>query len=287
MGMVKKARGNRNAHPHVAPSSRSPGPGIGNVESVAGNRRKMYGQNFFRSAASAAAFTDQLEFSIGDGHLVEIGPGSGRITAALARRGFPVTAVEIDAHWQEVLAAKNLPGVEVVLSSFLDWEPPARPVAFIGNLPFGSGTQILRRCLEFGPEGMLEAVFLMQREYVWKRVGRYGGNLFNAQWWPWYSFHEGLEFPRQAFEPMPNTHTATLFVIPRREGILPWRERDGYQDFVAAVYNTGHADVATALQGVSRDARSHLRRAGVPGDFRVKELHVYEWVEMYLSRPQH
>ncbi|MER5707345.1 rRNA adenine N(6)-methyltransferase family protein [Streptomyces sp. NPDC042898] len=281
----KADRPNVSATVHPQRGSSRPEPQGVAPDTDPGTRRRVFSQNFFRSASDAGDFTEQLTYHEDARCVVEIGPGSGRITTSLSRLGHPVVAVEIDEHWHDKVKALGLPNVEVQCGDFLEWEPHDDPFVAIGNLPFGTGTDILRRCLEFSPYSLLEAVFLMQQEYVSKRVGRYGGNSFNAQWWPWYTFHEGRAFPRQAFQPVPRADTSTLFVIPREEWEIDWRERRTYQDFVAAVYDTGHADIGTALRKAARGSTSHwLRRAGVPAGALVKQLGPQDWVELYMAR---
>jgi 23S rRNA (adenine-N6)-dimethyltransferase len=246
----------------------------------------VYGQNFFKSAVNAEAFASQLALPSSARYIVEIGPGSGRVTVPLSRLGRPVVAVEIDKLWHRRLQERQLPNVTIVNADFLAWGPPDDPIVAVGNLPFGAGTSILRHCLEFGPECLLGGLFLMQAEYVAKRTGRYGGNLFNAQWWPWYEFQIGIKFPRFAFDPIPQADTATLIVHGLQRTELVWAERLDYQDFVSAVFNTGSAQVGEAIRRVWRHAnRRWLSNAGVPTVTPVKHLTGNEWISLYLTQP--
>jgi SAM-dependent methyltransferase len=54
--------------------------------------------------------------------ILEIGPGTGQATRALAERGAEVTAVELGAELAE-LARRNVPGAEIVTADFETWEP--------------------------------------------------------------------------------------------------------------------------------------------------------------------
>jgi SAM-dependent methyltransferase len=58
--------------------------------------------------------------------LLEVGPGPGKATLPLARRGFRITAVEL-GHALAAEARRNLagyPDASVVTASFEEWEPP-------------------------------------------------------------------------------------------------------------------------------------------------------------------
>ncbi|MCY9787291.1 23S ribosomal RNA methyltransferase Erm [Nocardiopsis sp. EMB25] len=250
-----------------------------------GTARREWGQNFFRSAAVARRFARQMD-GVDDraAALIEIGPGSGRVTRELVVPDRPLTAVEIDPHWVRHLRERALPNLTVVNRDFLDWRPPKGPMRFIGNLPFGTGTTMLRRCLELGPDRFLEGVFLLQEEYTRKRVGGYGGNLFNAQWAPWYGFRRGLRFPRHDFRPAPRTDTETLLVSPLPEPLVPWRQRVAYQRFVDGLFNTGQLTVGQAARAVGgRGNAAWLRAAGVPSGLRVKDVTPRQWADLFRA----
>ncbi|MGH8885624.1 MAG: 23S ribosomal RNA methyltransferase Erm [Egibacteraceae bacterium] len=247
-------------------------------------RRRILGQNFFRSIDSARQFASQLA-APERATVVEVGAGSGMVARALAETGRPIVAVEIDKYWARRLQEERLPGVTVVVADFLRWPPPPGPVAVIGNLPFGSSTDILRRCLELSPQLLCRGVFLLQQQYVQKRIGGWGGNLFNAEWAPWYRFRAGLGFPRRQFRPVPNADTQTLLVEPQDPSLLAWAARGAYQDLARAVFTTGHLTVGAALQSIEAHAwGAWLWRSGLDRDRRVKDLSVEDWLELFRSR---
>jgi len=55
-------------------------------------------------------------------HAVEIGAGTGKATVDMARAGLRLTCLEPSPEMAGILARKELPGVEVVVSSFEEWE---------------------------------------------------------------------------------------------------------------------------------------------------------------------
>jgi len=79
----------------------------------------------------AAVFDDLAELAglrAGD-RVLEIGPGTGQATVALAQRGYAVTAVELGPGLAAV-ARRNVarfPAVEVVTAAFEDWPLPPEP----------------------------------------------------------------------------------------------------------------------------------------------------------------
>ena len=62
---------------------------------------------------------------------VEIGAGTGLATRAFARPGIQITCVEPDEAMASVLVARDLPGVDVVVSTFEEWAGPSTPVDLV------------------------------------------------------------------------------------------------------------------------------------------------------------
>ncbi|WP_241180531.1 23S ribosomal RNA methyltransferase Erm [Kocuria palustris] len=250
----------------------------------AAERRRVWGQNFFRSDEPVRRFTAQIDAAKGL-PTVEIGPGSGMITKVLAARGEPLTVIEVDGHWARLLDEAMPSHVTVVNEDFLSWRPEMDYFRVVGNLPFGASTEILRTCLGYGPAHFVKGVFLLQAEFARKRAGAWGGNLFNAQWSPWYAFQAGREFSRHCFRPVPKTDTATLFVDSLREPLVLWRERAAYQELVSAMFNTGQLTAGDAARRVNaREPADWLRRSGVYATTRVKDLDAENWAALFHTQ---
>ena len=54
--------------------------------------------------------------------VVEVGPGTGKATVGLVRRGYAVTGVELSPDLAEV-ARRNAPAAEIVVAEFEHWQP--------------------------------------------------------------------------------------------------------------------------------------------------------------------
>ncbi len=62
-----------------------------------------------------------IEASVEAETAIEIGAGTGKATEAMARPGLRLICLEPSPQMADILAAKELPGVEVVVSTFEDW----------------------------------------------------------------------------------------------------------------------------------------------------------------------
>jgi len=77
-----------------------------------------------RPSYPAAVFDDLAELAgLEPGaRVVEVGPGTGKATVELVRRGYDVTGVELSPDLAEV-ARRNAPGAEIVVTEFERWQP--------------------------------------------------------------------------------------------------------------------------------------------------------------------
>lgn len=67
--------------------------------------------------------------------VVEVGPGTGKATTELVRRGWEVTGVELSPDLAEI-ARRNVPEAEIVVTDFESWEP--EPADFAAIVAFAA-----------------------------------------------------------------------------------------------------------------------------------------------------
>ena len=159
-----------------------------------------------------------------DDTFLEVGPGRGVLTGALAYAGARVVAVELDQDLVTHLETLAPAGVTVVHADFLKTRiedlpgfaalPPGG-LRIVGNLPYNVGSAILLKLLRFSHRhsSARDAVVMLQKE-VAERVtagpgGRDWGALAVAT-----SLHAearlALTVPPGAFRPMPKVTSAVV-----------------------------------------------------------------------------
>ena len=112
-------------------------------------RRKRFGQHFLEPAW-VRKVVDVIAPGT-DGTMLEIGPGGGALTLALAPRVSRLVAVEIDRDLADALEPRLPPHVTLVRGDFLKMDLAAlcatlpRPVRVVGNLPYNISSPILFR----------------------------------------------------------------------------------------------------------------------------------------------
>lgn len=132
---------------------------------------KGFGQNFLVDAAALRAIVDAADLS-SDDFVVEVGPGLGVLTRALALRGADVLALELDKRLLPVLeetladlsgdeAAGRVTILEADATTF-DYEQVPSGASLVANLPYNVATVVIGRALE--SNRFRQLVVLVQRE---------------------------------------------------------------------------------------------------------------------------
>jgi 23S rRNA (adenine-N6)-dimethyltransferase len=163
-----------------------------------------------------ATWADRLvaDAGVSAGDLVlDIGAGTGAVTAPLVAAGARVIAVEL--HPRRVAQLRERfdgEDVTVVRADVADLRLPRRPFRVVANPPFAVTTRVLKRLL--GPGSRLVRADLVVQRAAAQRwaAGRAPGA---GRWARDYQVGVGRAVPRRAFSPRPPVDCATL-VISRR-----------------------------------------------------------------------
>src|SRR5687768_18528179 len=132
--------------------------------------RKRFGQHFLEPAW-VAKLVDAVAPAAGETFL-EIGPGRGALTRALAPRVARLIAVEIDRDLAASLPGQLPQHVRVIEGDFLDVDvaellaTEGGPVRVVGNLPYNVASPTLFKLLHAADEGrcISDATIMLQKE---------------------------------------------------------------------------------------------------------------------------
>ena len=172
------------------------------------------GQHFLEDAAVTSRIADYADLTPED-HVLEIGPGPGNLTAALAARAGKVYAVEIDPDLAYQLAGR-FSNVHVISGDALKVELPVCNKV-VSNLPYQISSAITYRLLS---QPFEMAVLMYQWEFARKMMAAAGSKDYGrlAMTVGFFCNIEILEkVSKMAFRPVPQVDSAVVRLLPRED----------------------------------------------------------------------
>ena len=248
--------------------------------------KRSFSQNFLVSERAVRGIVEACALAP-ESHIVELGPGCGTLTVALAAACATVYAVERDPDMLQLLEAETdrarvqlIPGdaKEVDLRALA----AGGRIHVAGNLPYAITGAILRRLVEQG-DWMNHAVLMVQREVRDRLVAApdtsaYGAlTVFTQQV---FAIETVMHVPRTAFHPPPKVTSSVVKLTPlatARAPRVPSFERVVRAAFQARRKTLRNA-LIQALGGELSDAI--LEAAGLDGKRRGETLSIEEYGQL-------
>lgn len=247
---------------------------------------RALGQNFVVDPNTVRRIASLAGVGVGDS-VLEIGPGLGSLTLALAETGAHVTAVEVDRHLVPVLRSvvqDVSPPVAVVHGDALtidldDVLSSASAWRLAANLPYNVGTTILIRLLEEAPT-LTGGVVLVQREVADRLAagpgdGPYGIPSVKTAWWA--SATVVGKVPPTVFHPKPRVESA-LVALERHDPPGDDTLRRQVFDLVDTAFGQRRKMLRKSLAAIVDVDR--FEAAGVAPTCRPEELALDDWVRL-------
>jgi 23S rRNA (adenine-N6)-dimethyltransferase len=204
--------------------------------------------------------------------VLDLGAGSGRLTAELARAARRVIAVELDSRLAGQLRS-HWARVEVVEADASAVELPREPFRVVANLPFDRTTAILRHLLDDPRVPLVRADLVVEWGVAVKRSLPWPSTFNDVVWGAWYSSSLARRLPRTAFEPAPSVDAGVLVLERRPRPLVPEALAERYRGFVAAGFRRNLRAVVSPRE---------LRRVGVAGAA-PRDLDAHQWAALFLS----
>ena len=251
------------------------------------------GQHFLVDRSALAAIVDAAELTAED-DVLEIGPGPGVLTAALADRARSVTAVEVDARMVAVLrdTVGGRDNVQVIRADALQVDlyalGPQPPTRIVANLPYQITSPLLMKFLE-DDRRPPRIVVLVQEEVARRIVARpsdvkeRGFLSVFVQSFATPSIVRRV--PARSFRPPPRVDSAivALRVMPDGPAFAPL-DQHRFLALVSDAFRHRRKQLRSALgfeAGVTKErADQALRAAAIDPMRRPEELSLDEWVAL-------
>lgn len=250
---------------------------------------KALGQNFLADANTARRIVRTAGIEGGE-HVVEVGPGVGSLTVALADAGAHVRAVELDRHVLPALAeALGDRDVDVVHADALHVEWPgllagAPEWVMVSNLPYNVATPVVVRALETAPT-ISRYLVMVQREVGERLAAAPGDEHFGAVSVKVAYYADARVVgvvPPTVFVPRPNVESALVRLDRRGAPPVAVRDPEWMFTLVRAGFATRRKTLRRALAGVVDEAV--FARAGVDSSTRAETLRLADWARLADAR---
>ncbi len=145
--------------------------------------------------------------------VLDIGAGTGALTAPLVAAGARVIAVELHPRRLAVLRQRFVDErVTVVRADAGDLRLPRRPFRVVANPPYALTSAILQRILARGSRLERADLVLERRAALRWATGRAPGA---GRWSATHQVSLGRRIPRSAFSPRPRVDSVVLHIVRR------------------------------------------------------------------------
>lgn len=234
---------------------------------------KSMGQNFITDAGVLMRMAERATEGVGG--VIEIGPGFGSLTAALATKAEKVTAVELDRRLAPVLG-ETLSGfnnIEIIwddclkvdMRALLEGRYAGMRVSVAANLPYYITTPILMELLE-SRLPFKRITVMVQKEVAERLCASPGGKDYGAVTVAaqYYSEPEITEIvPASSFIPAPKVDSAVVAMELRSRPPVEPKDEKLFFSLVKAAFSQRRKTLVNALANSGKFGSKELAAAGV------------------------
>lgn len=197
-----------------------------------------HSQHFLRGNAFIAELVGHSNIRKND-TVIDIGAGSGAITAVLARRAKKVVAYESEPSACSRLEhnMKRFSNVEIIRGNFLRAELPEGRYKVFSNIPFHLSSSIVRR-LTCSINPPVSICLIVQKQFAQKMIveGDHFHGALGMGIAPWWTARIRRPLRRTDFTPPPAVDTVLLELKLRDTPLLPRQQIQSYMDWIERCY---------------------------------------------------
>ena len=223
---------------------------------------------------------------------LEIGPGRGILTTALAEQAAALYALEIDPRYaramrQQFAAAPHVHVLQADARTY-DYAQLPQPLVVVANLPYQAGMAILAQLFRYRHR-LSRLVVMLQKEVAARLLADPDSSAYSATS-VFFQYHavlrHGFEVSRHAFTPVPAVDSTVITLTPYAE--LPWQRHD--EPFFFRVVKHAFAHRRKLLRGnlLSLPGQSldpaliaqAFATLGLGGNARAQELSVAQFIQL-------
>ena len=240
--------------------------------------KKKWGQNFLRHPGAVRRIAEALQ-PAPEELILEIGPGEGVLTDALAAYSNRLRLIEIDPELAVRLREKFGERVELIEGDATEVALPVEPFVAAGNLPYNVGNPIIRRIIAAG--SFRRGVFMVQKEVADRLTAKRGDDAYS-----FLTLAVALEAKTThlmtlepgSFYPPPKVRSAVV-VFEKHDPQLQ-NAPDTLLNLMSAAFRMRRKKLTNNLESgrvTKENAREALSKAGLSLDARADELTLHDY----------
>jgi len=245
--------------------------------------RRRFGQHFLTDPGVVDAIVRAVH-ATKDDVVVEIGPGQGAITAALAAAAGHLHAVELDRNLASLLR-RQYDGVENVTiheadALGFDFSALGDRLRVVGNLPYNISTPLLFHLLK-SRERIIDMHFMLQKEVV-DRMAAAPGSKAYGRLGIMLGCHLHIEslfdVDRSAFSPPPEVTSAVVRLDPLPSGTFIIEDDALLAKIVTSAFMKRRKTIRNSLKGIVEV--SDLDAVGIDAGLRPEQISISKYVQL-------
>jgi 16S rRNA (adenine1518-N6/adenine1519-N6)-dimethyltransferase len=252
--------------------------------------QKRFGQNFLMDGGIAMRIARLAVDAPGE-RVIEIGPGTGALTAALHALGADLTALDLDPRMIAILAGRDdLGGVRIEAGDALAFDYPAwagtAPWRVAGNLPYNIATPLLLLLADL-PQPPERIVAMIQKDVADRLLAAPGTEQYGS-----LTVAIGLRMQVERaltvgpahFYPRPKVVSSVIVLRPHATPPVDVADPAAFERIVRAAFayrrKTVANSLALALDRPRGEMETLLTRAGLRADARGETLSLADFAAL-------
>ncbi|MEI6378494.1 MAG: 16S rRNA (adenine(1518)-N(6)/adenine(1519)-N(6))-dimethyltransferase RsmA [Candidatus Falkowbacteria bacterium] len=256
---------------------------------------KRFGQNFLTSELVYMDIMEAADIHKED-RVLEVGPGLGFLTFALAEQAGEVVAVEIDRNLTRILPGRvkefGYTNVRIIEGDILDFPNikglenwADKPFKVVANLPYNITSVFLRKFLEKGPRPQTLTLLLQKEvaERICAKAGKMSILALSVQFYGQPEFKFRVD--KSDFWPQPEVQSAVLTIKVNDQPALPLADVKPFWRLIkisfAAKRKMLKKNLAAALPLDIEDFGRILAGLGLNPEARAQDLGLDDWLRLF------
>lgn len=250
--------------------------------------KKSLGQNFLVETRALEKICELAELSPDD-QVLEIGPGTGALTAMMAASAGRVITVELDDRLLPILLEElaAFDNVEVFHRDILNLDHTslfAQSFKVVANLPYYITGAVLRHLMVPKKKPQL-MVLTVQKEVAERLTAQPGEMSILAVSVQLHGLiRREFAIPAGSFWPKPAVDSAVIRFDKRESNLIPYGDEESFLRLVKMGFSSKRKQLQKNLRALISDKvllNDKLRSAGIDGTRRAETLSIEEWLALY------